>query len=210
MEHRTPSLEELSADAVIHITCVAMGTVAASVMMAAAIALLAPPISISLGIYAAGMLTMFGCSAANNMNRRPARANVLRRLDHAAIFLKIAGTYTPFGVILGGAAGYLLLGVVWSVALVAAAGKLFTTSWRGLDIALYLALGWVGLLAYRPLSQVLPTSTLTLLAVGGVLYSVGVIFHLWRELRFQNAIWHAFVLVATGCHFGAVATAAFA
>jgi hemolysin III len=204
------SPEERIADTVIHLLGVCAGTIAVLAMMISAVLLSPLPIAVSLGIYGVGMLAMFGCSAAYNLNRLPEWDGILRRLDHAAIFVKIAGTYTPFAVIMGGVAGYLLLAFVWIVALVAAAGKLLKAHWKGIDIAIYLSLGWVGVLAYRPLSEAIPTAALVLLAIGGVLYSVGVIFHLWRGLKYQNAVWHAFVLAATGCHFGAVTTAAFA
>jgi hemolysin III len=202
--------EERIADSLLHVTGLAAGSIAVIVMMTAALMLCAWPVTASLGIYGIAMMAMFACSAAYNIMITSRRRGLLQRLDHAAIFLKIAGTYTPFSIIMGGMVGYLLLGFVWMVALFAAAAKLLEAQWKGVDIALYLALGWVGVLAYRPLSETVPTTALILLAIGGVLYSVGVIFHLWRGLKYQNAIWHAFVLVATGCHFGAVTTAAFA
>jgi hemolysin III len=100
--------------------------------------------------------------------------------------------------------------VVWAVALLGAAGKLLLkSSWNGVDIVLYLALGWAGLVALQPLSASVTSPVLTLLAIGGGLYSVGVIFHVWQNLKYQNAIWHAFVLAGTCCHFGAVTTAVF-
>jgi hemolysin III len=127
-----------------------------------------------------GLVAMFICSAAYNLVASPKWNWLLQRLDHAAIFLKIAATYTPFGVIIGGTSGYTLLGVVWTVALLGAAGKLLNFNWNGIDVPLYLVLGWVGLLAYRPLSNAVSPSVLALLGIGGVLYSVGVIFHVWR------------------------------
>lgn len=155
---------------------------------------------------------MFSFSAAYNLLPVPNWKGTLRRLDQSAIFLKIAATYTPFALIkMGGLAGYSLLSVVWIVALLGAAGKLLLKSnWNGIDVALYLALGWAGLAAFRPLADSVTPTVLALLGIGGVLYSVGVIFHVWRDLRYQNAIWHAFVLAATCCHFGAVTTAMFA
>lgn len=210
MKFAVYSREERIADGVLHVVGVSMGCIAVVAMMVSAILLQPLSIIVSLGIYGAAMLAMFGCSAAYNLNRSPKWDALLRRLDHAAIFVKIAGTYTPFAVIMGGATGYLLLSFVWAVALVAAVGKLLKVHWKGIDIAIYLSLGWVGLLAYRPLSEAVPTAALVLLVVGGVLYSAGVVFHLWRGLKYQNAVWHAFVLAATACHFGAVTTAAFA
>ena len=111
---------------------------------------------------------------------------------------------------MGGIAGHLLLGVVWTVALLGAAVKLLKSNWKGIDVPIYLVLGWVGLLAFRPLSDAVSPLVLALLGIGGVLYSVGIIFHVWPSLKYQNAIWHGFVLVATGVHFSAVTTAMFA
>jgi hemolysin III len=135
----------------------------------------------------------------------------LRRFDQAAIFLKIAGTYTPFAVVkLGGLTGAVLLSSVWAIALFAAALKLLGRQSRdALDIGLYLALGWAGLAVFGPLSAAVTAQVLMLLALGGILYSLGVVFHVWSTLKYQNAIWHGFVLAGTCCHFGAVNAAVF-
>jgi hemolysin III len=202
---------ERIADGIIHAVGICAGFAAVIAMMAAAIPSLPFSTTASLAIYGAALLAMFGFSAAYNLLPAPNWKRTLRRLDQAAIFLKIAGTYTPFALIkMGGVAGYTLLSLVWVVALLGAGGKLLLkSSWDGLDIVLYLALGWAGLIALQPLSASVTPSVLVLLAVGGGLYSVGVIFHLWQNLKYQNAIWHAFVLAGTCCHFGAVTTAVF-
>jgi hemolysin III len=126
--------------------------------------------------------------------------------------LKIAGTYTPFAIVkMGGLAGFGLLAAVWAVALIGAGAKLLlTASWDRLAIALYLVLGWAVLTVIQPLAQSLPFGALLLLGLGGGLYSVGVIFHVWNGLPYQKAIWHLFVLAGTACHFGAVTRAVFA
>lgn len=202
--------EERVADGILHVIGITTGVIAVIAMMAASVRVLPFPATASLAIYGSGMLAMFGSSAAYNLVSAPKWTGTLQRLDHAAIFLKIAGTYTPFGVIMGGIAGYAMLSVVWAIALLGAAGKLLKTNWSGIDVPIYLILGWIGVLIYRPLADTVSPIALELLALGGVLYSVGVIFHIWRDLKYHNAIWHAFVLVATGCHFGAVTTAVFA
>jgi hemolysin III len=165
----------------------------------------------SLAIYGAALLAMLGFSAAYHMVPAPSWKGFLRRLDHAAIFLKIAGTYTPFAAIkIGGLVGWVLLGSVWAGALLGAAGKLLLAStWDRLAVPLYLVLGWVGIVMMKPLADTVTPVALVLLWVGGVLYSVGVLFHLWRSLPYQNAIWHVFVLAGTCCHFGAVTSAVF-
>jgi hemolysin III len=203
---------ERIADGIIHAVGICAGFVAVIAMMAAAIPSLPFSATASLAVYGAALLAMFGFSAAYNLLPAPNWKRTLRRLDQAAIFLKIAGTYTPFALIkMGGVAGYTLLSLVWAVALLGAAGKLLLkSSWDGVDIVLYLALGWAGLVAFQPLSASVTPSVITLLAIGGGLYSVGVIFHVWQSLKYQNAIWHAFVLAGTSCHFGAVTAAVFA
>jgi hemolysin III len=152
------------------------------------------------------MLATFGFSAAYNMVGDRIWTQTLRRLDHAAIYLMIAGTYTPFTLIgLHGHGGKWLLALVWLVAVGGIVLKLF---WphrlRALSLVLYLTLGWIGVVAAGSIVAALPPAAVILLAVGGVLYTTGVIFHVWTSLSFQNAIWHAFVLAAAGCHYAAV------
>ncbi len=203
---------ERIADGVIHLVGICAGVVAVIAMMVAAVPSLPLPATASLAVYGIGLLAMFGFSAAYILLPAPNWKGTLRRLDQAAIFLKIAGTYTPFALIkMGGIAGYSLLGVVWVVALLGATGKLLLkSSWNGIDVALYLALGWAGLVAIHPLAESVTPTVLALLGIGGMSTRWGVIFHVWHSLKYQNAIWHAFVLAATCCHFGAVTTAMFA
>ena len=201
---------ERIADNVIHVIGIVAALIAVTTMLVFAVRHLPVPSTTSLAIYGTAMLAMFGCSAAYHMVPAARWKNFLRRLDHAAIFLKIAGTYTPFAIKMGGASGLGLLGSVWLVALLGAMGKLLAAStWDRFAIPLYLVLGWVGLLVLCPLAGILGPTSLALLGIGGVVYSVGVVFHLWRSLPYQNAVWHAFVLAGTGCHFGAVTSAIF-
>lgn len=203
---------ERIADGIIHAIGVTAGLIAVIVMMVMAIPSQPASTTLSLAIYGFAMLAMFSCSAAYHLIPVPGWKKTLRRIDQAAIFLKIAGTYTPFALIkMGGYVGFALLSSVWIIALAGAAGKLLLTqSWDRTAIALYLSLGWAGLATMQPLAASMSSTALALLAIGGVLYSVGVIFHLWRSLPYQNAIWHLFVLAGTACHFGAVTCAIFA
>jgi hemolysin III len=118
----------------------------------------------------------------------------------------IAATYTPFILIeMNTPFGLSLLGVVWAIAVVGIVLQLFAPRYLGrLSVALYLIQGWAVLAALEPLMSALPGRVLTLLMAGGVLYTVGVVFHLWERLPYQNAIWHGFVLSAATCHFAAV------
>lgn len=131
---------------------------------------------------------------------------VLSRLDHIAIHLLIAGTYTPFALIaLGGARGWWLFGAIWTLAAFGSASQ-FTRlrerkAWK---IGLYLLMGWLGLLTFAPLSAHLGFGGTVLLLAGGVAYTSGVPFHLWKKLRYHNVLWHAFVLLGSVLHFFAV------
>jgi hemolysin III len=149
---------------------------------------------------------MLGCSGLYNIAGEGPRKALLRRLDHAAIFGMIAGTYTPIGLLaLGGAWGWGVLVVVWAGAAGGAAFKLVAPGRFGrASIAAYLLLGWAGLAALDPLLAALPPRDLALLAGGGLLYSLGVAVHLSTRLPYHTAIWHALVLAAAACHYAVV------
>lgn len=202
---------ERVADACIHVTGVLAGLVAVTVLLIAAVPALPAETTATVAIYGVAMIAMFSCSAAYHLVPAPSWKSLLRRLDQAAIFLKIAGTYTPFALDkIGGTWGYSVFGAVWIAALTGATAKLLLTSdWDHVSVVLYVALGWAGIIILQPLSGAISTTTLLLLASGGVLYTLGVVFHLWNSLPYQNAIWHLFVLAGTACHFAAVTTAVF-
>ena len=197
---------ELAADRVIHLLGIALGiTGAIAIVVVAAVMRRLdelPPIL----IYAAGLLAMLGCSAAYNMFRTSRWRDWLRRFDHAAIFAMIAGTYTPFTLLgLKGAWSISLTAVIWAVAAIGIAIKLLKPQRiETVSIGLYLALGWIGVVAAGPFMAAFDPVTLSLLAAGGFLYSSGVVFHLWHRLPYQNAIWHGFVLAAAAVHYAAV------
>jgi hemolysin III len=153
-----------------------------------------------------GLLLMLALSAAYNMWPISPAKWVLRRFDHSAIYLLIAGTYTPFLAQTKNVLGSAGLGLgVWLSAAIGMALKLALPGrFDRLAIVLYLLLGWSGVIAYDTLASALPSASLWLLAIGGILYSLGVVFHVWRGLRFHNAIWHGFVLLAASCHYAAV------
>lgn len=131
---------------------------------------------------------------------------VLPRLDHIAIHVLIAGTYTPFALIaLGGARGWWLFGAIWALA-VFGSGLQFTR-WRerkALKIGLYLLMGWCGMLTFVPLSASLGVGGTTLLLAGGAAYTLGVPFYVWRSLRYHDVLWHTCVLLGSALHFFAV------
>lgn len=197
---------ELIADGAIHAIGVSLGLIGAVVIVVMAAQSGTATDIPSIVIYAVGLLAMLGFSAAYNMWPISPVKWVLRRFDHSAIYLMIAGTYTPFvGQLKDGVASAGLLLGVWLTAIIGVALKLLMPGrFDRMAIALYLILGWSCVVAYGPISAALPNASLWLLVAGGVLYSIGVIFHAWRKLRFHNAIWHGFVLAAACCHYSAV------
>lgn len=199
--HRSYSRNEIRADALVH----GAGILAA---LAGSIALLARAgVSWVLASYLFGLIVMLACSAAYNLTPPSQLKWLLRRFDHSAIFLLIAGTYTPLLPFLPDAAQSWTLGLVtWLGAASGIAVKfLFPGRFDRLAILVYLALGWVGVTAAGAFIQVLPPQVLKLIVAGGILYTAGVIFHIWESLKFHNAIWHGFVGVAAACHFAAIA-----
>ena len=197
---------ERRADTIVHAVGLTFGLAACVLLAVTALRRADLPLLIGLGFYVVGALSMLGCSALYNLTREGARKQLFRRLDHAAIFLMIAGTYTPFALVaIGGAWGIGLLTFVWAIAATGIGVKLLSLRPHDcLSIVAYLLLGWIILGALGPLSAAVSPTGIALLAAGGVLYSMGVVFHLWTSLRYQNAIWHAFVLAAAACHYAAV------
>jgi hemolysin III len=201
------TLGERVADGCLHIVGVTASLFALTVLLVIGIKSDAALWVVSLTIYGLALVATFSFSAGYHFVARPPRLKEwLRRFDHAAIFLMIAGTYTPFVLIeMNTPFGLSLLAVVWAIAAAGIVLQLFAPRYlAGLSVALYLVQGWAVLAAIEPLMSALPGHALTLLMAGGVLYTVGVVFHLWERLPYQNAIWHGFVLVAASCHFTAV------
>jgi len=159
----------------------------------------------AIGVYAGCLVIMLLASAAYNL-ASPRRRPLLRRLDHAAIFLMIAGSYTPFTTQrLQGAWAIGMTASVWALALAGAAGKLFLPGLsKGFWVALYLALGWVAVIAVRPLLAGVSLAAMALLLAGGLVYSLGVIVYLNKSLPFRRAIWHGFVVAAAAAQYAAV------
>lgn len=205
---RIPSRRELVADGVVHVIGVALGVIGSTALIVLAALKHSYVEVIAVSIYAAGMIAMFSLSALYNMARKSRYREYFQRLDHSGIFLMIAGTYTAFTMLMlkGDWAVYLTI-VVWSVALIGVVIKLlWPRRLEGVTTGLYIALGWVGIVAIEPILTSLGVAALVLLAIGGALYTIGVIFHLWERLPYQNAIWHGFVVAAAGSHYGAVLT----
>ncbi|WP_272010271.1 PAQR family membrane homeostasis protein TrhA [Roseovarius sp. ZX-A-9] len=202
MSYPPYSKAERIADAAIHVLGVSAAMVGIAILFISTHDRMEWSVLTATAVYSAALLVMLSASAAYHILADTAARPLLRRLDHAAIYLKIAGTFTPLAVFLGTAFGYFLLLLVWGLALLGARTKLrmergkMTTGWMP-----YLALGWLGVMLFVPLATSLPGLSLYLILLGGLLYTVGIIFYSWEKLRYANAIWHGFVLVASGCFF---------
>lgn len=197
---------EIIADGVVHAVGVLAGLIAATVLVVTACYFATAADIVVVSIYAAGLISMLALSAIYNLLPVSRWKWILRRFDHSAIYILIAATYTPFiAQMPPSVTSVVLMTGVWGVALVGIVLKLFCPGrFDRLAIGLYLAMGWSGIMVYDAIAAALPPATLWLIAAGGLLYSAGVIFHVWERLRFQNAIWHGFVLLAASCHYAAV------
>ena len=170
-----------------------------------------PALMTGLLIYAVGLMATFCASAFYHMTPWEEIRPMLRRIDHAAIYLKIAGTYTPFVMMIGTGFGYLVLAAVWVMAVIGIVTKLFF--WRTpsrLGLFLYLGMGWISVFLVFSLIPVMPRHAMWLITAGGLLYTAGVVFFAWENLKFSNAIWHGFVVVGSACFYGAIAMGAVA
>lgn len=161
---------------------------------------------VSTAVFGASLVLLYTASTLYHSSRADRWRQLLRKFDHAAIFLLIAGTYTPFVLVtLRGPWGWSLFGVVWALAI---AGVTLKFRWAGrfplLSTLLYVGLGWLVLVAIKPLTAALPAGGLQLLVAGGLCYTGGAGFYLWRRLPYHHAIWHLFVLGGSACHWAAV------
>jgi hemolysin III len=198
---------EIIADAVVHALGVVFALVGVTTLLILAILWTDDAAEFAaIAVYSAGILAVLCTSAAYNLWPIGRTKWILRRFDHACIYVLIAGTYTPFITQLkSGLTATILFAGVWIVAIAGAALKLLLPGRLDrLSIAVYVLLGLSGLLAYDAVADALPPVTVGLMIAGGALYVAGVPFHLWHGLRFQNAVWHGFVLVATAFFYSAV------
>jgi len=158
-------------------------------------------------VFGGSLVFLYSASTLYHSVRSPETKQYLRILDHVAIFLLIAGTYTPFTVVLMREGwGWTLLALIWGLAIAGLLFKLVSKHrFHPAATSLYLAMGWMGILLVDPMRAALPFGALLLVAAGGIAYTVGVIFYGWHSLRYSHAIWHVFVLVGSICHFIAIA-----
>ncbi|MBK1665586.1 DNA-binding protein [Rhodospirillum rubrum] len=200
----TYTRSERIADAAIHLLGVPLGLISAIWLVIAGWD--GGRTTTASAIYGLGLVGMLSASAAYNLASHGTLKHILRRIDHAMIFVMIAGTYTPFALLgLGGEMGGWLCGAIWTTAVLGVASKLLLPyGWERLSLVLYLAMGWAILTVIGPLSDALSTTAIVLVFIGGILYTIGTAFHSIKRLPFQNAFWHLLVLAAAACHFASI------
>jgi len=200
------STNEHLADGIVHLLGVISSLIAAAMLLYYASNNLAEGKIPPLVIYSIGLITTFVFSAAYNMTMHPGAKAIFQRLDHAAIFIMIAGTYTPLALIgIGGGWGDFLAITVWAIAALGVFIKLFFCEQaRRVSLFLYLGQGWLAVIAIKPMFEALSLYSFSLIAIGGLVYTAGVIFYKRDDWRYNRAIWHAFVLTAASIHYVAV------
>lgn len=203
---KTYSRAERVADGAVHVLGVIASLIAVTAMIVMAAVWQDGATVAAIIAYGLGTMAVFSLSAAYHLTPPSYAKAILRRFDHAAIFVKIAGTYTPLVVLaIGGFIGYALLAGVWTIAVVGVWLKL--TGWRGgekISVALYLIQGWLVVAAIGPLRESLTSAELMLCMIGGGIYTVGCAFYLASRMAYNNAVWHLFVLVASACFYAAI------
>ena len=162
---------------------------------------------VSVTIYGTTMILLYTASTLYHSIQYPRAKRILQVLDHSAIYLFIAGTYTPFTLVSlrGGPLGWWLFGVIWGFALLGVVFQLsFMKRWRAVSLGLYIGMGWAIMVAIKPLIVSLATGGIVFLILGGLAYTIGILIYGWNKLKFHHAIWHLFVLTGSILHFFAV------
>lgn len=161
---------------------------------------------VSFTVYGVSMLLLYSCSTLVHSFKEGKVKDLFEIFDHSSIYIYIAGTYTPFMLIAArGPLGWTLFGIVWGIAIVGVVFKaFFVKRFLFMSTIFYLIMGWLIVFAWGPLSASIPTPGITLLVIGGILYSIGTIFYVWRGFPYHHAIWHLFVLAASIVHFFAI------
>jgi hemolysin III len=158
------------------------------------------------GVFGFALVLLYATSTLYHLVQEPSAKLWWRRCDHAGIFFLIAGSYTPFLLVnLRGPWGWSLFAVVWTLGIIGVALKFwYAGHFRVVSTLIYIAMGWLVLVAFRPLLEVLPLEGVWLLVIGGFLYTGGTVFYLWKNLPYHHAVWHLFVLAGSVCHWFAV------
>ena len=158
---------------------------------------------VSCAVYGTTFILLFLGSTLYHAIQNPRAKQVLKTVDHSAIYLLIAGTYTPYALApLRGELGWTIFGAIWGSALIGIAFKVFFTGrFKAVSLISYLFMGWFCIIAVKPLYRELSTTGFVFLAVGGLCYTIGAVFYAWQSLRWSHTIWHLFVLAGSLCHF---------
>ncbi len=159
---------------------------------------------VSYSIFGAGMILLYSASTVFHGEKNLRKKYHLNKFDHSSIYLLIAATYTPFSLVgIKGAFGWVIFGLVWTMAICGIVFKVwfYSTKWRYLSTWLYLAMGWIGIIAIVPIIQNLPNISLWFLLSGGISYSVGVVFYLNGNIPYGHGIFHLFIIGGSICHF---------
>ena len=161
---------------------------------------------VSVSIYGTTLILLYTASTLYHSIQRPRVKKILQVLDHSAIYLLIAGTYTPFTLVsLRGPWGWWLFGVIWGFAVLGAVVQFsLMRRWQAVSLGLYIGMGWAIVVAIKPLIVSVETGGIVLLVLGGLAYTTGIIFYCWEKLKFNHALWHLFVLTGSILHFFAV------
>jgi hemolysin III len=193
---------------IVHSLTAALGIIACAVAIPVLVFVSLPdPWRLTTGlVFGVSALAMFVTSVSYHWASRPDLKVVLRKLDHSAIYLLIAGTYTPFALVaIDGAWGWSMFGIIWTLAALGIAAKMWVGfRYPKLSVAMYLGMGWLAVVAIKPMIESLTFAQLMWILAGGLCYTGGVPFYVWKSRRYTHAIWHLFVLGGVACHFVAV------
>jgi hemolysin III len=205
-DHRPFKLREEVVHSVTHGIGIVFGIVGLFVLISHATYCGSARYIVGCSIFCATLIILYSASTLYHGIQHPAAKKIFRIADHSAIYLLIAGTYTPFTLVnLQGAWGWSLLGVAWGIALL---GIILQFSplrkYSRIRLILYLTMGWSIIVAIKPLAASVPLSVLKLIVAGGLSYTTGIVFYLWRRLPYHHAIWHLFVLAGSVLHYFAV------
>jgi hemolysin III len=204
MTASTYSQREEWLNSAVHVVGIVASCVAVPVLVLAARRAGDPWLLVGGLAFGLSALLMFTTSALYHASRDPVTRLRLRRVDHAAIYVLIAGTYTPFTLgAMRGSWGWSLAALIWTLALL---GIVFKTTSLGFrfhrtSVALYVIMGWLAIVAIKPLMQALSSFELAWLLAGGLCYTGGVAFYVWKSRPYTHAVWHVFVLAGVACHF---------
>ncbi len=182
----------------------ALGSVAALVIMVMQAAAQGnAKLVVSVSIFGASMVILYSASTLYHAITAKRAKDVFELMDHGAIYLLIAGSFTPFGLsVLDGGWGWSSVGTIWVLAILGIIYEVvLRRPWKWLSLTFYIGLGWLMVIPAKPLAAALPTDALWLVAAGGLAYTGGAVFYAWRGFRFHHALWHLFVVAGTACHF---------